>query len=61
MYKESHLGGRFLAYDGGKSVYVAGELPFVSKEFLIKLVRNDDAGSSQPKRYVFSYLACFCP
>ncbi|XP_023519443.1 protein argonaute 5 [Cucurbita pepo subsp. pepo] len=50
MYKESHLGGRFLAYDGGKSVYVAGELPFVSKEFLIKLVRNDDAGSSQPKR-----------
>lgn len=50
MYRESHLGGRYIAYDGGKSVYVAGQLPFSSKEFMIKLVRKDDAGSSQPTR-----------
>ncbi|XP_038894817.1 protein argonaute 5 [Benincasa hispida] len=50
MYRESHLGGRQIAYDGGKSVYVAGQLPFSSKEFTIKLVRKDDAGSSQPSR-----------
>ncbi|KAL0534162.1 hypothetical protein IC582_028446 [Cucumis melo] len=49
-YRESHLGGRYLAYDGGKSVYVAGQLPFSSKEFMIKLVRKDGAGSSQPTR-----------
>lgn len=49
LYRQSHLGGRILAYDGGKSVYVAGELPFLSKEFKIKLVRKDE-----PTRYTLS-------
>ncbi|CAI9104926.1 OLC1v1003718C1 [Oldenlandia corymbosa var. corymbosa] len=36
-YRVSHLGNRMLAYDGKKSFYTAGELPFKSKEFIIKL------------------------
>lgn len=55
MYKESHLGGRVLAYDGGKSVYVAGQLPFQSKEFIIKLVRKDEVQSSKPTRYILNF------
>lgn len=39
-YKQSHMGGRNLAYDGGKSVYTAGPLPFSSKDFVIKLDGN---------------------
>ncbi|WRX32250.1 PAZ domain - like 9, partial [Theobroma cacao] len=35
-YKQSHLGGRCPAYDGGKSLYTAGALPFESKEFLVR-------------------------
>ncbi|KAJ9188754.1 hypothetical protein P3X46_000119 [Hevea brasiliensis] len=47
MYRESHLGNRMPAYDGRKSLYTAGPLPFESKEFVVKLVeRNDGAGSS---------------
>ncbi|KAF8401757.1 hypothetical protein HHK36_012703 [Tetracentron sinense] len=42
IYKESDLGMRLPAYDGRKSLYTAGELPFTSKEFKIKLVNEDD-------------------
>lgn len=42
-YKVSHLGKRMLAYDGRKSCYTAGQLPFVSKEFNVKLVDKDGA------------------
>ncbi|KAG8387567.1 hypothetical protein BUALT_Bualt02G0034800 [Buddleja alternifolia] len=38
----SHLGKRMLAYDG-KSAYSAGELPFTSKDFVVKLVDTDGA------------------
>ncbi|KAJ6852286.1 protein argonaute MEL1-like [Iris pallida] len=37
LYKESHLGMHIPAYDGRKSLYTAGELPFASKTFKIKL------------------------
>lgn len=37
LYKESHLGQGTPAYDGMKSIYTAGPLPFESKEFLVKL------------------------
>ncbi|XVE59475.1 hypothetical protein DITRI_Ditri05aG0049000 [Diplodiscus trichospermus] len=37
-YKESHLGRRCPAYDGGKSLYTAGALPFDSEEFVVKLI-----------------------
>ncbi|KAF5736794.1 Stabilizer of iron transporter SufD / Polynucleotidyl transferase isoform 1 [Tripterygium wilfordii] len=49
QYKESDLGMRLPAYDGRKSLYTAGELPFAWKEFTIKLVDEDD-GTNGPKR-----------
>ncbi|MBA0773782.1 hypothetical protein Gotri_009035 [Gossypium trilobum] len=49
LYRESHLGKRLPAYDGRKSLYTAGPLPFVSKEFKITLTDEDD-GSGQPRR-----------
>ncbi|XP_073158792.1 protein argonaute MEL1 [Henckelia pumila] len=42
-YHTSHLGKRMLAYDGRKSAYTAGQLPFVSKDFVVKLVDEDRA------------------
>lgn len=50
LYRESHLGNRLPAYDGRKSLYTAGPLPFVSKEFKITLIDEDDG----------SGLARFC-
>ncbi|PPD75857.1 hypothetical protein GOBAR_DD27219 [Gossypium barbadense] len=51
VYKESHLGRRCPAYDGRKSLYTAGPLPFESKELVIKLPEEDrSAGSSRPAR-----------
>ncbi|XP_022974445.1 protein argonaute 10-like [Cucurbita maxima] len=49
LYRESDLGKRLPAYDGRKSLYTAGELPFVWREFNIKLVDEED-GVSGPKR-----------
>lgn len=48
LYKESALGMRLPAYDGRKSLYTAGELPFAWKEFKIKLVDEED-GINGPK------------
>ncbi len=34
------------AYDGRKSLYTAGPLPFEYEEFVVKLIeKNNDAGS----------------
>ncbi|KAG6757418.1 hypothetical protein POTOM_037728 [Populus tomentosa] len=49
LYKESDLGMRLPAYDGRKSLYTAGKLPFAWKEFAIKLVDAED-GIGGPKR-----------
>ncbi|KAK9146562.1 hypothetical protein Sjap_006465 [Stephania japonica] len=49
LYKESDLGMRLPAYDGRKSLYTAGELPFASREFNIKIADEDD-GINGPKR-----------
>ncbi|KAK4357092.1 hypothetical protein RND71_022702 [Anisodus tanguticus] len=49
LYKESDLGMRLPAYDGRKSLYTAGELPFKWKEFTIKLIDDDDVING-PKR-----------
>ena len=46
VYRQSHLGNRIPAYDGKKSLYTAGALPFTSKEFVIELP-TESAGSSQ--------------
>lgn len=51
QYRETHLGSRRPAYDGRKSLYTAGPLPFNSKVFSVKLVENDEAaGSSSQSR-----------
>ncbi|XP_022025767.1 protein argonaute 1 [Helianthus annuus] len=49
LYRDSHLGKRLPAYDGRKSLYTAGPLPFVSKEFKITLLDEDD-GSGNARR-----------
>ncbi|KAJ1402560.1 Ribonuclease H-like superfamily [Sesbania bispinosa] len=49
LYKESDLGMRLPAYDGRKSLYTAGQLPFAWREFKIKLVDDED-GVNGPKR-----------
>lgn len=45
LYRQSHLGNRLPAYDGSKSLYTAGPLPFSSNEFKIVLIEEDDTGS----------------
>ncbi|CAL8176551.1 unnamed protein product [Prunus armeniaca] len=58
LYKVSHLGNRTLAYDGMKGIFTAGPLPFVSKEFVVKLGEMDGRdGSSGSKRLFF--VICF--
>ncbi|GAB4850453.1 argonaute 1 [Ancistrocladus abbreviatus] len=49
LYRESHLGGRLPAYDGRKSLYTAGPLPFATREFKITLPDEDD-GSGASRR-----------
>ncbi|KAJ8765428.1 hypothetical protein K2173_013186 [Erythroxylum novogranatense] len=49
LYRESDLGMRLPAYDGRKSLYTAGELPFAWKEFTVKLV-DEENGVNYPKR-----------
>ncbi|PIN03833.1 Translation initiation factor 2C (eIF-2C) [Handroanthus impetiginosus] len=48
-HRESDLGMRLPAYDGQKSLYTAGELPFARKEFTVKLIDDDDVING-PKR-----------
>ncbi|KAJ1701044.1 hypothetical protein LUZ63_000823 [Rhynchospora breviuscula] len=37
VHKDSFFGGKLPAYDGRKSIYTAGSLPFESKDFVVKL------------------------
>ncbi|KAG6682426.1 hypothetical protein I3842_13G141200 [Carya illinoinensis] len=46
LYGDSHLGRRKPAFDGRKSLYTAGPLPFKSEEFVVKLIDNDGRGAS---------------
>ncbi|KAK9279006.1 hypothetical protein L1049_012681 [Liquidambar formosana] len=52
-YRESHLGKRMPAYDGRKSLYTAGPLPFTSKEFVVKLADRDGGASSSRREREF--------
>lgn len=54
LYRESHLGKRLPAYDGRKSLYTAGPLPFVNKEFKIVLTDEDDGSGGA--RYILFVL-----
>ncbi|KHN10082.1 Protein argonaute 10 [Glycine soja] len=53
LYKESDLGMRLPAYDGRKSLYTAGPLPFSWREFKIKVVDDEDGvnGSKREREY----------
>ena len=42
LYRQSHMNGRLPAYDGRKSLYTAGPLPFTSRTFNIVLQDEDD-------------------
>ncbi|KAJ0047839.1 hypothetical protein Pint_16822 [Pistacia integerrima] len=53
LYRESHLGKRLPAYDGRKSLYTAGPLPFISKEFRITLLDEDDGQGGQRREREF--------
>lgn len=51
QYRDSHLGKRLPAYDGSKSLYTAGPLPFTSKEFSVTLDNSDEpSGSARRER-----------
>lgn len=50
-FKDSHLGKRNLAYDGRKSCYTAGELPFTSKDFVVELVDKDGQSSRRERKF----------
>lgn len=48
------MGGRLPAYDGRKSLYTAGPLPFTSQEFHITLLDDDDgSGSERSAAHIF--------
>ena len=49
----SHLGKRNPAYDGSKSLYTAGPLPFNLKEFVMKLVKGEDEAG--PRFFLLFY------
>jgi hypothetical protein len=53
LYQESHLGKRLPAYDGRKSLYTAGALPFQAKEFKIILIDEDDGTGGQRLFFIF--------
>ncbi|KAE8663941.1 Protein argonaute 1A [Hibiscus syriacus] len=59
LYQESHLGKRLPAYDGRKSLYTAGPLPFVSKEFKITLIDDDDGSGMQRRERDFKVVIKF--
>ncbi|KAK8479150.1 hypothetical protein V6N11_082675 [Hibiscus sabdariffa] len=56
LYRESYLGKHLPAYDGRKSLYTAGALPFVSKEFKISLLDDDDGSGMQRKECNFKVV-----
>lgn len=53
MYRDTELGRRLPVYDGRKSLYTAGLLPFTSKEFTIALAGEDEGnGASSCKKSI---------
>ena len=53
LYRQSQLGGRLPAYDGRKSLYTAGPLPFTSRTFEIVLPDEEErlGGAQVTQRY----------
>ncbi|XP_072959232.1 protein argonaute 1A-like isoform X2 [Typha angustifolia] len=59
LYRQSHLGGRLPAYDGRKSLYTAGPLPFPSKNFEITLYDEEEGLGGQRRERVFKVVIKF--
>ncbi len=49
LHGKTSLGGKLPAYDGRKSLYTAGSLPFESEEFVVKLI---DPEKKDKERFV---------
>ena len=58
LYRLTDLGERIPAYDGMKSIYTAGPLPFESKEFIINLPDSDPRPSSSTRLRYLVLLTC---
>ncbi|XP_077252769.1 protein argonaute MEL1-like [Tasmannia lanceolata] len=58
-YGESHLAKRKPAFDGRKSMYTAGPLPFESKEFHVKKVDRDGRPGAARKEKEFKVIIKF--
>jgi eukaryotic translation initiation factor 2C len=61
LHKQSYLGGRLPVYDGRKSLYTAGPLPFTSQEFHITLLDDDDGSGSERSAVHIFLIKSFCP
>lgn len=59
LYKASYLGGRLPVYDGRKSLYTAGPLPFKSQEFQITLPDDDDGSGAKRRKREFKVVIKF--
>ncbi|KAJ7549424.1 hypothetical protein O6H91_07G053000 [Diphasiastrum complanatum] len=59
LHRETLLGRRLPVYDGRKSLYTAGPLPFQSKEFQIILVDEDNGGNSARRERQFKVVIKF--
>ncbi|CAL9049163.1 unnamed protein product [Musa banksii] len=59
LYRESYLGGRLPAYDGRKSLYTAGPLPFASREFHITLTDGEDGTDIKRHQRTFRVVIKF--
>nr|AVX29505.1 argonaute 1 [Lilium lancifolium] len=59
LYKETNLGNRLPVYDGRKSLYTAGELPFTSQEFRITLLDEDDGSGAERRQRNFTIAIKF--
>lgn len=59
LYRVSHLGDRLPAYDGRKSLYTAGPLPFISNEFRITLFDEEDGSGGQRREKEFKVVIKF--
>ncbi|KAK6925449.1 Piwi domain [Dillenia turbinata] len=59
LYRESHLGMRLPAYDGRKSLYTAGPMPFQSNEFKITLIDEEDGSGNNRREREFKVVIKF--
>ncbi|XP_068653679.1 protein argonaute PNH1-like isoform X2 [Aristolochia californica] len=59
LYRETDLGMRLPAYDGRKSLYTAGMLPFSSKEFHIELIDEGDGTETGKRKREFKVVIKF--